>query len=459
MDKTKTVKKKTLIKSQKAESKNNRQTQKVTKEPKRKIGLTLNWKRAIHINKLIDDNLLKELTPLILQMKQESPDPITVGIDSPGGSLIAMEALLSLLKCPDQDGRKVEIYTVATNRAYSAAASFLAFGDYSVVFPHSNILYHDVRYSDIEDVTPTKALDVARQLERSNATFSLRLANRIQERLIWGYLDLKGNFRKVREHWKSFAEEYDKMFSELFPKEQQQIIDVVGMSLVLYSKLSNPNDQDIAIKALKLLASWMQIEMVEQRLTKANLGKEADPAKGISDLVDVIKKMDSKQVIAAQAPEPATVSNISEETRKDIRLLLEVLARRLAANENQSISDGWLDRVIEDFSFMKDIRSPSHIATTTNMMVNHAHAFFDKDTADKILSAENEDARNKLLAPFYPQARLFWYYIVLICRCLCRGNHFLTPYDAQLLGLVDEVLGGGYIQSRREWCKTQPNYE
>lgn len=458
-EKITTNKKNISVSSKKSRLKNGTQTRGTAKEPKKRIGLTLDWKRAIYISKPIDDALLKELTPIILQMKQENSAPITVGIDSPGGSISAMESLLSLLSSPDQDGKVIEIYTAATNRAYSAAASFLAFGDYSVSFPHSKILYHDVRYSDIDDVTSSKALEAARQLERSNAAFSLKLANSIQRRLIWIYLDLKPNFSEIRKRWIKFAEPYDKAFCELIPKGQKQIVDIVGMSLALYSRLSSPNDKQIALRALDLLMSWMQIERIEQRVSSIEPGKETDLIKGVSDLIDMIKKMDLEQGSAPQVPELTTKAGLQEVARNDIRLLLEVLARRITIDKNQSISDGWLDRIIEDFSFMKDIKSPEHIKATTRMMVNHSYTFFDKDMVNEINNAKNEDEKNKILAPFYPQARLFWYYIVLICKCLCRGNHFLTPYDAQLLGLVDEVLGGGLIQSRREWRKTQTNYE
>lgn len=426
-------------------------------EPKRKIGLTLNWKRSIYISKTIDDSLIKELTPRILEMKQESAEPITIGIDSPGGNLSVMESILSLLKTPDQDGKQIEIYTAATNRAFSAAASLLAFGDYSVGFPHSNILYHDVRYSDIEDVTPSKALEAARQLERSNAAFALKLANRIQERFVWVYLDLKPSFGEVRERWEKFAKKHDETFRELLPEGQPQTVDVVGLSLALYSKLSSPNDQKIAIRALDLLASWMQIEKIEKSFSEKAAEKEG-LVSGISELVSQIRVMNLEQQPTPETPEPATV-DLGDDTRADIRLLLEILARRIAIDKNKNISDSWLDRVIEDFSFMKDIRNPSHIQATTRMMINHAYTFFDNKTAEKFHAEKSSQEQNKILAPFYPQARLFWYYIVLICRCLCRGDHLLTPYDAQLLGLVDEVLGGGHIQSKREWRKTQPNYE
>jgi hypothetical protein len=40
---------------------------------------------------------------------------------------------------------------------------------------------------------------------------------------------------------------------------------------------------------------------------------------------------------------------------------------------------------------------------------------------------------------------------VLLCRELFEGEHILKPKDAQLLGLVDEVAGGGPVQSKRDF--------
>lgn len=177
------------------------------------------------------------------------------------------------------------------------------------------------------------------------------------------------------------------------------------------------------------------------------------------ELVRAIEKMKVDGTTVLQAPESTADVIVSPTAIDDIRLLLEVLARRLAEDKPKDIDQHWLDRIIEDYSFVKDINSRAHISATTRMMVKHAYTFFDKETKAKIETAKDEEALNVLLSPFYPQARLFWYYIVLISRCLCRGDHYLTSRDAQVLGLVDEVLGGGAIQSRREWRKAQPNYE
>jgi ATP-dependent protease ClpP protease subunit len=426
---------------------------------KKKVGLKLNWHRAIHIDTAIDDTLLKTLTPVILKMKQESQDPITIGIDSPGGSISAMKSLLGLLQTPDQDGNQIEIYTVSTNRTYSAAASLLAFGDYSVAFPHSTILYHDVRYSGIEDVTSSKALRTARELERDNVAFSLTLANQLRRRFVWVYLDLQNEFAGIRKLYASFADKYDQVFADVLPTDENRVVDIVGFALTLFRKLSHPVDNEISIQALHLLDSWMQIEKMERRLTgdSEGMGNISGLVSGMNHLVTEIRSMESGDKELAGSPEP-TENGLSESAQKDIRLLIEVIVRRFATNKNLDISSDGFDIIMEDYAFIKDINSDKHVNAITKLMMDNAFMFFKTEIAAELNKAKDDDERRKILDPVYPQARILWLYIVLICRCLCKGEHLLTPYDAQLLGLVDEVLGGGLVESRREWRKSQPDY-
>lgn len=430
-------------------------------KPKNKVGFSLNWNRAIHINTTIDDALLKELTPVILQMKQESSEPITVGIDSPGGNIVAVESLMGLLQAPDQDGRRTPIYTASTNRAYSAAANLLAFGDYSVAFPHSQILCHDMRYSGIDDLTPSKALRTARELERRNAALALRLAHRIRRRLIWVYLDIRPNFSDVRKQYSTFLKDFDDAFQGIFDKSQSHAVDVVAFSLALFRKLTSPVDLEIAIQPLRLLRSWVQIERIGQSLPNeiANGKKSVDLVQGINDLVTEIRNMDAGTDESAKTPGPEPDTGLDENARKDIKLLIQVLARRFATDKSLNIVDDGLDIITEDFSFIKDINSDQHIYAITNLMIDHDHLFFGRSISEELKKAKDVQERNKILNPVYPQARMLWHYMVLICRCLCRGEHSLTPGDAQLLGLVDEVIGGGPVESKREWRKASPDYE
>jgi ATP-dependent protease ClpP protease subunit len=212
----------------------------LAKAKSKPIGLALNWHRAIFVDARIDDDLVKRFAGEILRLKQGNSDPITVAIDSHGGGIPALEALIGLLKAPDQDDNRCEIYTAVTNRAYSAAANLLALGDYSVAFPHAQILYHDLRYSGLEDVTPAKALRTAKQLEEDNDRFALKLAHHIARRFVWTYIDVRPSFDRVRKRYPKFVSDYEDALSEVLPKEKESRIDIVGFALALFERLSSP---------------------------------------------------------------------------------------------------------------------------------------------------------------------------------------------------------------------------
>lgn len=98
--------------------------------------LSVDWDRSLFIDATINDELVHRLTPSILSLRQKSSEPITVAIDSPGGSLASLDVLLGLLTGPTQSGEAGKIITVNTNHAYSAAANLLAFGNYATALKH-----------------------------------------------------------------------------------------------------------------------------------------------------------------------------------------------------------------------------------------------------------------------------------------------------------------------------------
>ena len=245
----------------------------------------------------------------------------------------------------------------------------LAFGDYSVAFPHSQILYHDVRYSGIEDLTPSKALRTARELERGNVEFSLTLANQVSQRLMWVYLDLKPQFENARKRYAKFANKQDAAFLDALPTNDNRAVDIVGFALSLYSKLSSPIDNEISIEAVYLLNSWMQIDNIERRLSNKNEGKgdPTDLIKGINDLVTEIRAMDSGHQGVTESPEPIEGEGLSESAKKDITLFLEVIARRFAADKNLNLNYDVFDSLMDDFAFIKDINSKKHVDAITKL--------------------------------------------------------------------------------------------
>lgn len=399
--------------------------------------LTINWDRSILINGPIDDDLVRTLTPKILALRQESSDPITIGIDSPGGSLSSLDVLLGLLTGPDQDRKKGEIITVATHRAYSAAANFLAFGTYSIALKHSQVLYHDVRFGGIEDVTPEKARDAAKSLQDANDAFSLRLAHRIIRRLIWIYIDLKPRFVEVREKYPDIHKRYAALVAAYAPKvDDYEGVDLASFATVLWAKLSTANDVLIS-NVMGRLDRWIYLtKIVKSFPTYRQKGSRST---GLLDGAKQLHKLFSGK------------SEHFESSESRLKLLLSLIVADISGTETDSVYfSSVLDRSIREFAVLESMNDPKHIDYASDLMLRHSHIFFDGALAkglDSMPDAEKAD----LLTKAAPHARLLWHFCVLLCRELFEGEHILKPSDAQLLGLVDEVSGGGPIQSIRDF--------
>lgn len=139
---------------------------------------------ALHVLGPISYESITRLTPEITRLRVQAGQAFTVYIDSPGGSTRAMDALLTILRTPDHDGREHPITTVVTQLAASAAADLLVSGDYAIAYPGAVIHYHGTRTS-ADDLTVENAQAVAGNLEHANEQFALRLGLRIITRLLF----------------------------------------------------------------------------------------------------------------------------------------------------------------------------------------------------------------------------------------------------------------------------------
>jgi ATP-dependent protease ClpP protease subunit len=109
---------------------------------------TPNPDRAIWIRGDLNGWLLNRLRPEILELTARSRAPITVFIDSRGGSPEVRDGILSLLRQTDQgDASASRIITVATSNAQSGAADLLSAGDFAIANPECALLYHGLRFS------------------------------------------------------------------------------------------------------------------------------------------------------------------------------------------------------------------------------------------------------------------------------------------------------------------------
>lgn len=399
--------------------------------------LTIDWQRALHIESTIDEELVRRLTPQILSLRQESTAPITIGINSPGGSLAALDILLGLLTGPDQDGNVGRIITVATHRAYSSAANLLAFGTYAVALRHAQVLYHDVRFGGMEDVTPEKARDAAKSLQDANDAFALRLAHRVIRRLIWIYIDLQSGFAEMRAKYPDVYSSFVALSTTYAkPIDGYQGIDLASFATSLWAKLSPQNDALIK-NVMQRLQRWIGLTAIARQAPTYR-------AKGsrIPGLLD-----GTKHVHKLLSGTPQSFRSIEEGLKLLLCLIVDDTSRSKMGNSDFPLL---LERAVREFGILDSMNDQKHIKYASDLMLKHGYIFFESEGADGLESMPEKE-KAEIFAKAAPHARLLWHFCVLLCRELFEGEHVLLPDDAQLLGLIDEVSGGGPIQSRREY--------
>src|SRR5437899_122168 len=157
-----------------------------------------NFERSLFLTGKITQEAAYALSPRIKELRAASGDPITLYIDSLGGSSAVAEGIRFLIKAPDQDGRRCRLITVVIGTAASAAADLLALGDYAIAEPQADILYHGSRQAFEQVLTFEGATSVVANLQEANERLALRLARSSFRRIIWRVVQLKDAIEKFR---------------------------------------------------------------------------------------------------------------------------------------------------------------------------------------------------------------------------------------------------------------------
>ncbi|WP_082579906.1 ATP-dependent Clp protease proteolytic subunit [Pelomonas sp. Root1444] len=395
---------------------------------------TINWKRCVHINRAIDDDLLKELIPKILEFRQESNDPITLALNSPGGMVGLISTIKSLVQSSNQDGDGCQLITVATNKAYSAAAMLLALGDCAVALPHSEILFHDVRYGAVRDVTPTTALKAAETLEAGNDRAALEIAAQMYGRWMWMYLDIHSQATPLRERSQERTTMFETSLGRLhLPSCEHVRLDLVALLLFISGHLRKSNEC-ILENALNRMVRW---GVVTNWSKKRSLYRRARSRRlgSLDSLAQLFKEF---------APDAKMLGG--ERNERDLDLFMTVLA---ASVSDRSAKDAiaLASREMTLFSSMNDER---HWREAMKLMLQHKFSFFTYAVASKWDSLSEQD-RSEITEESKPIVRVLWLLCVQVARELFTGEHKLTPTEAMVLGLVDEVPGDAPFESRRQF--------
>lgn len=140
-----------------------------------------------------------------------------------------------------------------------------------------------------------------------------------------------------------------------------------------------------------------------------------------------------------------------ESAAPGLKLLLSLIVGDLSATKTEGANfQQVLERSVREFLIFESMNDSKHIRYAAQLLSDHKYLFLSSDVAAG-LNEKPEPEKAAIFAAAEPAARLLWHFSVLLCRELFEGEHILTPEDAQLLGLVDEVPGGGQIESLREY--------
>lgn len=396
--------------------------------------MTINWQRCIYINRTIDEELVNEVSRTILQMRQESGDAITFALDSPGGSVYLLKTLRGLVQSPDQDGESCELVTVVTRRAYSAAAMLLASGDYAIAMQHTELLFHDVRYGAVHDVTPSTALQAARQLKQSNDRESLELADHMFGRWMWMYLDIQDSIESLKASHPELIQGFQERVQRLnMPACQHVRIDIPGMLLYIHHHLRRDNEC-VVDNALGKLERWGAVNVLA-----------GNPVNAQTSILDGLGAF--FRTIHGEGEYLGGKANEVPLTR-----FLTILAASLKGRSALSA----VERAASELALFDAIDNPRHWQTAMRLMLRHKHVFFQFDISNN-WDALSEKQRNEIVDESFPVVRNLWLLCVMVARELFEGEHTLLPQEALVLGLVDEVPGSTLFESRRQFSMKRSN--
>jgi ATP-dependent protease ClpP protease subunit len=161
------------------------------------VTFTADPKRVIKIVGPIAGGILKSASQLDT-MSAENKAPITLIINSPGGSINALNFFRDAMEIAQNRG--VKLRCLVPNLAASAAFTILVKCDEKFALPHAKLLFHPARTYTQEPITALAALDMFQQLAPIDAELLADIATSF-----FGKVDEKSE--KFQEMTKFFVQE------------------------------------------------------------------------------------------------------------------------------------------------------------------------------------------------------------------------------------------------------------
>ncbi|MCX6902575.1 MAG: ATP-dependent Clp protease proteolytic subunit [Verrucomicrobia bacterium] len=360
----------------------------------------LDWRRPNHLRAIevfgeFTDDLGSKVLSEINVFRSQSTEPITVFINSNGGSALVLKYINGFLDCQDLDGRFCRTVTVASGTAASAGAILLAFGDYAYAYEHSYIHFHGVRTSELPERFEDAMLLLG-ELDKTQREVVNKLSRAIIGRVIYRYQKLKHKFHCRRKDVK------DRQLIEL-----RCFIDTIR--------------PELSTRARQLVERTYKCVEEARSLTQKILPK-AKPG---------------------QARSPV---------RSDAKVLVGVIQHDIAEYEKKKrfwrIDERGISKIFSDYLTVRDYQIGEHWGSMTGLMRSFGEDFMSREQCEQFRKLDSKEGSRFLVKTVAPKIEPLWYYTVSLCKSLFGGENRLTPADAYWMGIIDEVIGTDLVGFR-----------
>lgn len=380
----------------------------MTPNPQRSPDFRPDSGRAIFLSDIIDQPVLDRLTPIILRLQGERRGPISLYIDSPGGSVISATVLQRIIRSPDQDGNApCRLITVVTGTAASAASDILMGGDYALAYPHARILCHGVTgRGQQESLTSEKAYELAKDLANSNERFAIQLADNCISRFIFRVAAMSYEFPDLRKRLGS---------PELPPTSC--FIEVVRdrLSNALVKVLENALKRSMDNDALDIAVS--------KALTKYEIGSMPRP-------------------------------------QFEVLLLKTILDYEASQHEDESewsVRSRGLELIQDKLDLLLDKYSNHHAEMIAALCTRWGELFLSPEQASEVQSLPQGDRPARIREAVGDILRTLWFFFVSVCRSLQEDDYWMSAEESYWLGLIDEVIGRTDLPCPRLFVEYPPS--
>jgi hypothetical protein len=317
-------------------------------------------------------------------------------LDSWGGNTWFADALVRLLRAPNQNDQFCQLTTVVTTVAASAAADILVGGDYAIAYPDAIIHYHGTRQS-AESLTIEDAQAIVGELKRDNDRFALRMAERVVARLLFVLATIRPKTFDNNEHYRK---------------------PVDALIALLTRELRNDHTKSIIQSAYSLYQETRDLVFSTiSRLRSPNDGGGTnEPDSGIETEKKIFQK----------------ILDYELDKNKEVK--------------DWSLMRHGLDDLHNHCLQMLDYLTGNYIKYLEKLVANYGEFLLDADEVTlykKIKSEDPAKAAEWIGKQIGGRMQVFWYFVICLCRELQKGENRLPAYEAYWLGLVDEVIGYG----------------